>query len=273
MYCSQLIMWGTELSASLQTRHGRGTVQEEIPCVWEVFPQARGTWKVFCIFCDKKKSALVRQFTKKKLGSPWVKPGKMEEKDGTIYGRKQLHMTPYHIHPERRGGFTIIKSHFHCGPLAMFLQLGILTCSWWGQGITTETAWEEEGGCEGGRSPALLSITPAVYCFYPYWPFVEFQLSLSQVRLFVHRTLQQTWTVPIDLLLLLTSVTRCLPAVPSGKCCVRHPGYFHLALGNFHFLNVFISCEPFVHSPAVRGLSWGTGRAEQASVWCSTECI
>lgn len=37
------------------------------------------------------KSAMIRQFTEKKLGSPWVKPGGVEEKDGTIYGRKGCH--------------------------------------------------------------------------------------------------------------------------------------------------------------------------------------
>lgn len=38
-----------------------------------------------------KKSAMVRQFTEKNLGSSWVKPGEMEEKDDTVYGRKIWH--------------------------------------------------------------------------------------------------------------------------------------------------------------------------------------
>lgn len=78
--------------------------------------------------------------------------------------RMPLHMTLCHIHAERRGGFTIIKNHFHCGLLGLLLQLGILTCSWQGRDVTIGAAWEEEGGCEGGRPPALLSITPACLC-------------------------------------------------------------------------------------------------------------
>lgn len=77
----------------------------------------------------------------------------------------------------------------------------------------TGAAREEDGGCEGGRPLALLSITPAYLCC----SLDIFILTLgaasvvSQVRLFLHRTQQQTWPVPLDLLLLLTSVTKYLP--------------------------------------------------------------
>lgn len=158
-----------------------------------------------------------------------------------------LHMTLYHIHAERR-------LYHHQKSLSLWSpwnaptaghpdrQLVRSGCHNWG-------SLGEEGGCEGGRPPAPLSITPVCLCSSLHL----FLLTLCGVSVVpvsgLHRAQQQTWPVPIHLLLLLISVTRCLPAVPSGKCCVRYTGYFHLALGNFHFLNVFIS-RAFVHSPA-----------------------
>lgn len=39
----------------------------------------------FLVSSVTQKSAMVRQFSRKKLGSSWIRPGEMEEKDGTIY--------------------------------------------------------------------------------------------------------------------------------------------------------------------------------------------
>lgn len=162
-------------------------------------------------------------------------------------------MALYHNHAERRGGFTIIKSHFHCGLLGLLLQLGILTCSWWGQAVATGAACGEEGGCEGGRPPALFSITPACLCsslhlfLLALWGAsvvpVSGQIDSAQNSA-TNMDCAHRPSAPADL------CHKMPPCCSPGKCSVRHPGHFHLALGNFHFLNVFISHVPFVHSLA-----------------------
>lgn len=171
----------------------------------------------------------------------------MEEKDATTY------YTAPHPCREKRRLYHHPRSLSLQSPwivrIAGHPDLHLMRsgCHNWGSLGKRRVVVKEEGLLLSSPSPLHVF---AVHCIYSYRLFVELQLSLSQVRLFLHRTQQQTWPVPIDLSLLLTSVTRCLPAVPSGKCCVRHPGYFHLTLGNFHFLNVFISRVPSVHSLA-----------------------